>query len=250
MSDIDLSTALILLEEKKEVHPEKILEELSSFLGRQKVSDLSTSDNGFLITIDKSRILAALHDYPFSSDLIRDSISISDTWDGDEGLVLSHQAHMPIIFQAKNISKIENRILLTKVVAALAQAHSALAIIWNASGNLCNVSDFCEHARQTGTDYFPLDIWINFYMWRNEDDSLSLITTGLTEFGLPEIEVVESKADSEIIYHAASGVAWLLLSGEPIKHGDTIGPDDATLIQVSIGESVYREEEETIKLVL
>jgi hypothetical protein len=98
---------------------------------------------------------------------------------------------------------------------------------------------FMEMARTASRDDLPLLIWIGFHPVRNEAGA-SVFTTGLDAFDLMDLEVRDSKHEPSVILERLLDLAaYCILTGKPLKDGDTVGHSDAERIPVKHVPSAF-----------
>ncbi len=141
-----------------------------------------------------------------------------------------HAAHVivSVMPRTDDLSMVLWAIFLTKLTAsvALALGPRALGVYWSAGTLVQSVPFFLESAHKIAPDCLPLELWIEFRLQRLKDGSCNVLTTGLDIFGLPEIEVINSKRKPQQVLPFVINLAeYLLQNGPVIKAGDTVGED-------------------------
>ncbi len=108
----------------------------------------------------------------------------------------------------------------TRMVAALAEMAGAVGVYWG-NGRVSHEAEFfCAMAAD---DSFPLVLWSGVSLARTST-SVSILTTGLRQFALPELMVqapgTSANAALEYLFDLAR---YLVTRGTPIPDGDTVG---------------------------
>lgn len=138
----------------------------------------------------------------------------------------AHKSHLIVAVLGEMRTIQERTLILTKIIAASIECHNTAGVYYGDGGLVHSPDYFCVEAKKASRDDLPISLWIDFRLTRNTDQTYNLITTGLEVFGYMEIEILEAKADPDDMLSMATGTAWLLLKGEIIRNGDTVGFED------------------------
>jgi hypothetical protein len=110
---------------------------------------------------------------------------------------------------------------------------------------------FCDLAEVASTDDFQPQLWIDHRLWGDEDRRVSFATTGLSAFGLPEIEADGARwGPGELLKFCVNLVTYVIKRGAPIPDGDTIGRSATEKIKVRHAPSMWQREGLVMKLML
>ncbi len=136
----------------------------------------------------------------------------------------AHQAHVLVAVLAPEQDRIATRLLLTRVVAAVAATTEAAGVYWGEGPVVNAPDDFVEEAKRTSRERLPLYLWLAFHLTRNPDGTFTLATSGMKAFGFMEMEVVASREKAATLVDRAFNFTHYLLDHGPVlKDGDTIG---------------------------
>jgi hypothetical protein len=158
------------------------------------------------------------------------------------------KAHLLVSYLGDKGPQTQRCILLTKMLAACTKIFPSIGVYWSNGGVVLSNELIQQEADSATPDNLPLTAWISFHVKKNADNTLNVSTAGLAYFGCMEIEDVKSKKMPEEILNTVMGVAALELSGEKVKDGDTIGPDDATKIKTHYAKSSTDKHREVLRV--
>jgi hypothetical protein len=159
-----------------------------------------------------------------------------------------HKAHLLVTLFGPPLGRVDGAVTLTKVVAAMVEAHDTAGVYWGDGTLVIKPEMFVEVAQTATTEDPPIPIWVEHRIQRNPDASLNVITTGLAPFGCMEIEVINSKRTPEDLLNIIAGVSHLQLRGDVFKDGDTVGFDAVTKIKTFHRKSVWDRPEKVLRL--
>jgi hypothetical protein len=138
----------------------------------------------------------------------------------------AHRAHVIAGLGGGPADAVTRRLRLTALTGAVASAAgpAACGILWPGGMVVHAPEPFLDRAREMSRGNLPLELWIDFRIFRESEDTLTLFTTGLAEFGLPDLEIPRSRRPFKEVYAAAFNTAHYLIDQGPVlKDGDTLG---------------------------
>lgn len=138
----------------------------------------------------------------------------------------AHRAHVIAGLGGGPADPVARRLWLTALAGAIASAAgpNACGVLWPGGMVVHAPEPFLDRAREMGRGNLPLELWIDFRIFRESEDILTLFTTGLGEFGLPDFEIPLSRRPFKDVYAAAFNTAHYLIDQGPVlKDGDTLG---------------------------
>jgi hypothetical protein len=159
-----------------------------------------------------------------------------------------HKTHLLVTLFGSPLGRVDAAVLLTKVAAAMVEAHDTAGVYWGEGTVVTRPEMFVDIARTATRDDPPLLVWVEHRLQRNPDDTVNLLTTGLAPFGCMEIEVLKSKRSPEELLNMVLGIGHLQLTGDLFKDGDTVGFDAVTRIKTSHARSVWDRPGKVLKL--
>lgn len=158
-----------------------------------------------------------------------------------------HTAHVMVSVTGGVSAKKRARLLGRAVAAVIEATPEPCAIHWASSDALWPVPLVVEAVAKAG-DGPPILLCVAVKLSRDADGGVSAVTSGLTAFGLMEIETRGFRGDPRALNGFVLDLAgYLIDAGDVIADGDTIGLDAATKVAVRreasslfSGQSVYR----------
>jgi hypothetical protein len=144
--------------------------------------------------------------------------------------VLAHQTHVLVIAQGGRADAISRRSLLTHVTALAAEMPDVMGIYWPEATLVHYPRIFVEMARKIP---LPLYLWVDFRIFRNQDGTCGMFTTGMRPLGQMEFEIPRiSMPPGELREWCMNIAMYLLENGHRVKDGDTIGMDASQKIRI------------------
>jgi hypothetical protein len=164
--------------------------------------------------------------------------------------VKAHQSHVLIRVVGGNSPPIDRHQLLTQLAAACAQQPETMAIYWPYATLVHEPKLFVEMAKGS-EGVAPLFLSVDYRVFRNEDGSTGLFTTGLDPLGLMELEIpsIDMKP-GELREWAMNISGYMLENGPVLKDGDTVGMSAEQKIRIRHCKSQYNRELTVIRMEL
>jgi hypothetical protein len=195
-------------------------------VGLQQPADVQSS-NGFLAfgLGDEMAVIAPMRaPYPWSD--LKGYCETAWMWPRDVSPMSleKHRSHVLITMMGGKSDSVGRRLTLTQITASAARQAGVLGVVWP-EGTLVHYPPiFIEMAEAIGSEAPPLYLWVDFRLFRNEDGSIGLFTTGLEALGRMEIEIPTSQMEPRELREWVLRIAYYVLDKGPLlKHGDTIG---------------------------
>lgn len=160
-----------------------------------------------------------------------------ELWPGAINDLGRHQSHMLMSVNLENRRATDLFSIATKVTAsALAAAPGALGVYWPSTPQLINRANFLEQSAVFPT--LPLDLWVEVRSGKGRSGSVTASTSGLTAFGLRDLELVDAPAsrhDAQL--RLTNLVSQMLRHRRNITNGATLSHDDQWKVVVQVGPS-------------
>lgn len=163
--------------------------------------------------------------YPWSD--LEGPCETSWMWPSDKPAaseVRGTHSHTLVTSMMSSADPITRRVLLAHVVGALAGLPGVKGVYWPDATLVHYPPVFAEMAATGSREAPPLLLLVDFRVFRNEDGSFGLFTTGLASLGMMEMEIAGLEMlPGELRDWAMNIALYLLDHGQPIPDGDTIG---------------------------
>jgi hypothetical protein len=165
--------------------------------------------------------------------------------------VRHHRTHVLLVGTGSSAAAIPRRLALTQVVALAAQQPGVLGIHWP-EGTLVHYPPvFIEMAREFNrADAQPLlYLWVDFRLFRNDDGTFGVFTTGLRPLGQMEFEIPRMNMPPGELRDWAVNIAYYLLeNGAKVRDGDTIGMSASQQLRLRHAKSSHGAEGTVIRI--
>jgi Domain of unknown function (DUF4261) len=179
---------------------------------------------------------------PVPSADLAGPVAVAWHWPEAAHTVAAHRAHVIVHAGSTTLSTIDLRLLLTKLAASVLSASNGVAVYVGDAMLVRSAADYQKDAANASRSELPILSWIGFNPVR-EGDQLSGHTTGLTAFGLRELEVRKrTMVPSEMFGMLADLANYQLVSGKVLRDGDTFGSSDADRTRIRYRSSAFIPE--------
>ena len=160
---------------------------------------------------------------PIPAGDIDGPVAVAWHWPGARDAVSGHRSHVIVHVASTALDLIDVRLLLTKLVASVLAIADGIGVYVGDAMLVRSAADFREDAAQASRENLPILSWIGFNLV-SEEAALSAYTTGLTGFGLHELEVSRSAMAVPTLLGTLADLAnYQLTSGKVLRDGDTFG---------------------------
>lgn len=249
MTDTDNSTLVIAMPFFKNGSYElmRVLEDLKTHWDLD-IDEINGDDEVATFNADGIMVAIGAMPAPIPNESLEPLLQYSYLYPNAEE-VLTHTSHAIVsIMNAPN--KLSAHILLTMVNASILRTtQNAMGVYQGSATLLLPKGLYCDFADFLLEDRLPVILWI-FIGIIHHENSRSLYTFGLKEFGRMELEILESPMlASELHDFILPTLAYLLSYDVHLQDGETIGFSEDHKIAISQSAGVYLEGD-TLKLAL
>jgi hypothetical protein len=166
-------------------------------------------------------------------------VAVAWHWPDAAQLVPAHRAHVIVTAGSTTLDALDVRILLTKLAASVLAVSEGIGVYVGDAMLVRSAGDYQSDAGEASRDNLPLLSWIGFNPV-HEDGRLSAYTTGLTAFGLLELEVRGSAMTPPELFGTLADLAnYQLSTGKVLRDGDTFGASESDRTHVRYGPSAF-----------
>lgn len=149
-------------------------------------------------------------------------------WPDAAAAVASHQSHVIVHARSSALDAIDVKLIATKLAASVIAVASGVGVYVGDAMLLRAGADYMSDAEGASRERLPILSWIGFNLVSEEEEGFSAYTTGLSSFGLLELEVLRNKRPTaEIVGTLVDLVNYQLSTGNVIRDGDTFGESEA-----------------------
>lgn len=207
----------------------------------------SVAEKTIVFSSPGATVMIAYLDYPASPAEIGTAARISWLWkNADEAL--RHQSQVVISVIGKSNKTMELYQLFTKVTAGVLENTNSCGVYIGSQYLLLSKGFYTAAARNMRDNQtVPLYCWAYFGM-AQEKDLNSGYTFGLQEFGLLEMEVVNSKQSMADVHSMLYDAALTVLKyNSQLQDGQTLTTVEGQKLKVRLSKAAFQEGE-TLKL--
>jgi hypothetical protein len=159
-------------------------------------------------------------------------VAVAWHWPEAADVVPAHRAHVIVHAGSTTLDALDLRLLLTKLAASALSVSEGIGVYVGDAMLVRSAADYLSDAAQASRDNLPILSWVGFNPVR-EDERFSAYTTGLTAFGLPELEVRRSAMTPPELFGTLADLAnYELSTGKVLRDGDTFGASETDRIRV------------------
>jgi hypothetical protein len=166
-------------------------------------------------------------------------VAVAWHWPEAADVVPAHRAHVIVHAGSTTLDALDLRILVTRLAASALAVSDGVGVYVGDAMLVRSAADYLSDAAQASRGNLPILSWVGFNPV-HEDDRLSAYTTGLTAFGLLELEVRGSAmTPPELVGTLADLANYQLSTGKALRDGDTFGASETARTQVRYGPSAF-----------
>ena len=172
-------------------------------------------------------------------------------WSGGKEEAARHRSHVVVAsMHTEEPTPTESALMVSRLALVALDVFDGIGVYWGNAG-VCNSREVFElFCRRMSEDHLPLPVWLRFDFVRASDDAIGVYTTGMSQFGLMEIEVDRcTMAPNDLCEFVSDLAHYLVQSGPVIKDGNTVGPSDEQRILVRHRPSMIDDDRMVYKLV-
>lgn len=226
----------------------RVIDDLKNYWHCQ-IGDISGDESTATFDVDGVMVALAIMPAPIPQAELKPLFEYSYLYPNVEQEVPQHTQHA-IVSVLGAETKLEAYKILTKLNASvLRTTETAIGIYQGSATLLLPKGLYCDFADFLLEDSLPVVLWI-FIGIIHHEQSRSLYTYGLKEFGRMEMEIIESPMlASDLHDFILPTLAYLLDYDVYLKDGETIGFSAEHKIQIQQSEAVYLDGE-SLKLIM
>lgn len=209
--------------------------------------DEKHNDNSLVFEYDNMICAVSLMPAPIPNDEALENARNNFMWDDAVEVTAKHQAHLMIAVLGKGADRIEQSMMMVKLIASACKAENVLGVYM--SGTVFEPNFYIESAQILNEGYFPVTNLIWFGLYRGER-GVCAYTYGMDLFGKDNIEILDTTLEPPDLYDLLVQIAtYVITSDVTLKDGETIGfsEDQKCKIARSSGVSLPADEM-TIKI--
>lgn len=221
-------TGVVLLNDKKSPNVQDIVSSLRKEW-KLTVDSVNISDKTAIFSVPGASVMLAHLEYPVEAAEVQAAAKISWLWRTAGSEVAQHQSQMVISIIGKRSRVLDLYKTLTKVAAATLEKTNSCGVFLNSQYVLSSKSFFTGAARNMMQEQsLPVYCWVYFGMLQ-ENNLNSGYTFGMSEFGMPDMEIVKSSHTTQevhaALYDATQSIILYnlhLMDGQQVTTGEDV----------------------------
>ena len=234
-------SGLVLLNDKTPLHTKPLFDALGAEW-QIKADSISEKEETVVFLVGDVLVMLARQDYALPPNDIAAAAQISWLWKNAETEAARHQSHLIVSVIGKPSDALSLHKLFTKIAACMLENTNSVGIYLPNQYLLLSKGYYLESAKNMSSAVLPLYLWVYFGLLQDNGRS-SGYTYGLKEFGLEEMEVVNSTHNLQevhaFLYDAAQEI---VLSGKHLKEGDQVGTKEDGKVSVTISKCTFLDD--------
>jgi hypothetical protein len=166
-------------------------------------------------------------------------VALAWHWPAAAAVVPAHRSHVIVHVGSTTLGAIGVRLLLTRLAASVLAVSEGTGVYVGDAMLVRSGADYLQDAERASREDLPILSWVGFNPVQ-EEGALSAYTTGLTAFGLQELEVRQTARPAAELFGTLADIAhYQLSSGRVLGDGDTFGASESDRTRVRYGPSAF-----------
>lgn len=204
-------------------------------------------EEAHFLVIDDYKVVVAPFSFAMPMEAVMQGATRNYLWEEALDAVINHTGHVAISIVEGPGNPLEEGILLTKLLSVATEQTGASAIYTN--GVLYEVKKYHEETEQLRDDMLPMAnlIWVD--MEFEDDDTISLHTSGMELFKQLNVEFLHCPWHPEKAWNYVLSVAdYVLTSDKTVQDGDSVGRTEEEQLTVHIDGPVHADGVQSIQI--
>jgi Domain of unknown function (DUF4261) len=240
-------SGMVLKNDRAEFDTKSFLADLGAEW-KLKIDSVSKKDQTLVFLNGKSMVMVANMDYPLPPADIANAAGISWLWKSAEIDAARHKSYLLISVIGAPNETVKLYKLFTKVASSALENSNSSGIYMHNQYLLLSKGYFTEAAKNMTDDNLPVYLWVYFGILQDKGQN-SGYTYGLKEFGLEEMEIVNSSRSLQEVHACIVEAAQLVIkTNRRLQNDEELsGGDDAQKVKVALSGGKFLEGT-TVKL--
>lgn len=170
-------------------------------------------------------------------------------WPNAREKLEQHPGHVVISVDSRETRLNQIKFLSLATTSLLLSTPESLGVYWCGADIVVSPEMFRDFCVEMLPDSLPLYIWVDFRVSLNDSGKAMGYTNGLSQFGLMELETLNSPDDLKELRERFFSVAvYLIENGLIVKNGDFLDDTAAERIRVVYGDSSFGHLKRVLRL--
>ena len=195
-------------------------------------------EEAYVLIIDDYKVVIAPFSFAMPVQAVEAGALRNYLFDNAFEVLMNHTNHVAISIVEGTGNTLEERILLSKLLAVATEQKGTTAIYTN--DVLYEADIYYKETERLRDDVLPMVnlVWVDIDF--EEDGTISLYTSGMEEFDQLNVEFLHCPWDPERAWNYILSVAeYVLTSGKELTDGDAIGRTEEEQLTVHIDEPFH-----------
>ncbi len=201
-----------------------------------KKEDIEGNDQTIAFILDGATFMVGFIPAPIPDEELNTAIEYSYLWK-DARSALKNESHIVIAVVGEQ-PPLDLYKHFTKITAIVLEHTNSMGVYLGNQTLVLSKEFYLNETAGMDDENLPLYLWSYFGM-RQNDKGNSVYTYGLKEFGLKELEIVNSEKSMEEAMSFIYGVAHYTVAGQVVLNdGETVGGSEKEKIKISLSNGV------------
>lgn len=242
--------AMPLFKDGESYDIDKVIEHLKVFW-KLDIGETDNANNETAVfNINGQMVAIAAMPAPVPLEEIENVASYTYLWPNATEELKDHTGHAIVTVLSGDQSPVERYSLLSKMLCSILMTSNCVGIYQGNQTLLLPKNYYLNCIEELQKNEVPVPIWIYIGVRANEDNTSSLYTYGLADFGKVEMEIINSKMDTNNLYDFMINISsYVIESNVTLKDGETIGYSADHKVPIKLSKGVFLEGQ-TLKMEL
>lgn len=206
-----------------------------------RLDSTKPADKTLVLYTPGATIMLANLDYPAPAGDIQGAAEAAWLWRTASSEAPRHQSQVVISVIGNMNRPVELYKLFTRVAAAVLENTRSCGVYMNTQYVLQSRAFYLQAAHNLDEKALPVYCWVFFGMLQ-QDGGNSCYTYGMTEFGMPELEIARSKHPLQEVHAVLHDIVTeALLNNTRLHDGSVIETLEGQKIALKLGKSAFLE---------
>jgi len=204
------------------------------------LADADWSGENLIMPLGDAIIAVALMPAPIPWSQLEGPCATAWWWPDAASAMKDHSNHFVVAIISGTIPKVERRVELARIVAAVTCGTDAVGVYWGEGTLVFEPKCFDSQIRTASVNDVPVELFVDVRGELNDDGTSRCFTTGMESLGFREIEIPKSvQKPTQLMEFVIDMARYIVNNRLSIPDGDTVGTTAEVQYVVRYSKSMF-----------